>query len=175
MLVLPFIGNAQEVEKKINWMTVEEAQEAIKTEPRKVIMDVYTKWCGPCKMMMKNTFTNENLIDFVNANYYAVKFDAESKEDVTFKDNTYSNPDYVEGKKGRNGVHEFSRYLNITAYPSLVYFDEDLNLLTVDVGYKTADQVEVMMKFFNDDLHKVAEPQKAWEAFVAKFKPTFGK
>ena len=37
------------------------------------MMDVYTKWCGPCKMMMANTFTNANVIEYINANYYAVK------------------------------------------------------------------------------------------------------
>ena len=51
-------------EAKINWMTVEEVTEAMKSDPRPIMMDVYTTWCGPCKMMMANTFTNENLIKY---------------------------------------------------------------------------------------------------------------
>ena len=58
-------------------------------------MDVYTTWCGPCKMMMKNTFTNPNVIDYINANYYAIKFDAESGKEITFKGNVYSIPDLI--------------------------------------------------------------------------------
>ena len=42
----------------INWISLEEAVAAQQKEPRKIMMDVYTKWCGPCKMMMANTFTN---------------------------------------------------------------------------------------------------------------------
>ena len=80
--------------KSINWMSLEEAVEAQKTEPRKIMMDVYTKWCGPCKMMMANTFTNENVIDYVNANFYAVKFDAESPDPITFQGNEFTNPTY---------------------------------------------------------------------------------
>jgi thiol-disulfide isomerase/thioredoxin len=57
-------------------MSIEEAVEAQKKEPKKIMMDVYTKWCGPCKMMMANTFTNADVIEYLNANY-AVKFDAE--------------------------------------------------------------------------------------------------
>ena len=49
----------------IQWMSLEEAVEAQKKEPRKIMMDVYTQWCGPCKMMMANTFTNANVINYV--------------------------------------------------------------------------------------------------------------
>ena len=41
---------------KINWLSIEEVEVLQQKEPRKVLMDVYTTWCGPCKMMMKNTF-----------------------------------------------------------------------------------------------------------------------
>jgi thioredoxin-related protein len=67
---------------KINWLTIEEVEILQQKNPRKVLMDVYTTWCGPCKMMMKNTFTNKNVIEYINANYYAVKFDAEDRKSV---------------------------------------------------------------------------------------------
>ena len=40
----------------INWMSLEEAVAAQQKEPRKIVMDVYTKWCGPCKMMMAKSW-----------------------------------------------------------------------------------------------------------------------
>ena len=88
-------------EAKINWMTLEEVTEALKDEPRKVMMDVYTKWCGPCKMMMANTFTNQNLIEYVNKNYYCVKFDAESPDPTMYKGTVYGNPNYNPNSKER--------------------------------------------------------------------------
>ena len=36
---------------EINWLTVDELEAAQAREPRKVMVDVYTKWCGPCKMI----------------------------------------------------------------------------------------------------------------------------
>ena len=53
-------------QSEVNWMSLEEAVVAQKNEPRKIVMDVYTQWCGPCKMLDKNTFTNKDLIAFVN-------------------------------------------------------------------------------------------------------------
>ena len=77
-------------EAKIHWMTVEEVTEAMK-EPRKIMMDVYTKWCGPCKMMKANTFTNPKVITYLNENYYAIMLDAEHPFDIEYKGTVYSN------------------------------------------------------------------------------------
>ncbi|GAL73053.1 thioredoxin family protein [Jejuia pallidilutea] len=62
------------------------------------MMDVYTVWCGPCKMLDKNTFRNPDVIDYVNKNYYAVKFNGEGNDVVSYKDNSYANPGYNEAR-----------------------------------------------------------------------------
>ena len=40
--------------QKVNWVSFEQAVELQKTNPKNIMMDVYTEWCGPCKMMDKN-------------------------------------------------------------------------------------------------------------------------
>ena len=73
---------------KIKWMTMNEALEAQKESPKKLFMDVYTTWCGPCKLLDKNTLSHKDVIAFINKNYYAVKFNAEGNEEITFEDFT---------------------------------------------------------------------------------------
>ncbi len=157
----------------INWMTIEEAVEAQKKEPKKILIDVYTKWCGPCKMMMKNTFTNANVIQYINANYYAVKFNAESPDAIEFKGRTFSNPTYDPNRKGRNGVHEFSRALQVSAYPTIVYLDEELNIIAPIKGYQEPKQIELYLKFFNSNEYKNISSQEEWQAYSTAFKPTW--
>ena len=65
-------------EGAVNWVSFEEAEALMAKEPRKIMVDVYTKWCGPCKRMNSQTFGNPTLAKYINENYYAVKFDAES-------------------------------------------------------------------------------------------------
>ena len=163
-------------EAKINWMTVEEVTEAMKSDPRPIMMDVYTTWCGPCKMMMANTFTNENLIKYVNKHYYAVKFNAESPDPVVFKGKEFTNPDYDPARRGRNGVHQLSRALKVSAYPTIVYFDREFNVITANSGYKQPRQIEVLLKFFNEEFSRETsdtEVQNVWDEYNANFTPTW--
>ena len=78
--------------QKINWVSFNEAIELQKESPKKIIMDVYTNWCGPCKMLDRNTFQNTDVANFVNANYYAVKFNAEGNEKVSYQGQDFDNP-----------------------------------------------------------------------------------
>ena len=106
---------------KINWMTVEEALAAQEKEPRKIMVDMYTNWCGPCKMLDKHTFQNKDVADYVNENYYAVKFNAEGDGDIKFKDKTFSNPNYDASRRGRNSQHELASYFGVSAYPTVLF------------------------------------------------------
>jgi thioredoxin-related protein len=158
---------------KVNWMTIEEATAAQKKEPRKILIDVYTTWCGPCKMMDSNTFTNADVVSFINKNFYAVKFNAESGTDVQFKGTTYKNPSFDPNARGRNGVHEFSRALRVSAYPTIVYLDEKLEMIAPIKGYQSPQQIELYLKFFSSNTYKTVTSQEDWEAWQKNFVPSF--
>jgi len=163
---------AQKASGGIAWMTIEEAMAAQKKQPRKIMIDVYTSWCGPCNMMMANTFTNADVIAYINANYYAVKFDAESQPPVQFRGTTYSNPSYRPGVTGRNGTHEFSRALGVNAYPTLVYLDEKGEIIAPISGYRTPQQLEMHLRFFKEKWTR-STTQTEWDAYQKTFVPTF--
>ena len=96
--------------EEIRWLTIEEAQVLSEKEPRKIIMDVYTDWCGWCKKMDKTTFADEKVAKYVNDNFYAVKLKADSQDKVTFK-----------GKEFAKG--ELAQAFRVTGYPTIVFFD----------------------------------------------------
>lgn len=126
-----------EKEAKINWLTWEEAMEAMEDSPKKMFIDVYTDWCGWCKRMDANTFTDGDVIAYMNENYYAVKFNAEGAGDKEYQGKTLT----FRENAGRRGVHELAIVLlnGRLGYPSFVYLDEEQNSLKISPGYKTPD------------------------------------
>ena len=158
---------------KIHWRTVEEVAVLQETAPRKVLMDVYTTWCGPCKMMMKNTFSNANVIRYVNKHFYAIKFDAEGGAGVTFKGTTYTNPTFVAGKRGRKGQHQLAQALGVNSYPTIIYMDEEMNVIAPIKGYQTPDKIELYLKLFAENIYLTVKSQEEFQEFQSNFKPTF--
>ncbi len=168
-LLLCFFTQAQE----INWMSMNDALEAQKTTPKKIFMDVYTDWCGPCKLLDKKTFHNADVVAFVNKNYYAVKFNAEGTEEVRYNDFTYTNPNYNPSRKGRNSQHFFANALKISGYPSMVFFDETGKLIAPVVGFKTPQQLEIYLKMINSNDYKKLTSADAWQQYEKSFVGTF--
>lgn len=174
-LLLTFaLISANTYAQKINWVTFEEALELQKKTPKKIMMDVYTNWCGPCKMLDKNTFQNKDVADYVNKNYYAVKFNGEGNESVTYKQNTFSNPNYNPANANRrNSAHQLAQYFQITAYPTIVFIDEKGDLMFPLKGYQTPTQLELYLKMFGNDDHKNLKTQEQFNAYYKAFKPEF--
>ncbi|GAA0872527.1 thioredoxin fold domain-containing protein [Gangjinia marincola] len=159
--------------QEINWMTMDEALAAQKENPKKIMADIYTTWCGPCKMMDKNTFTNKDLVDYVNENYYAVKFNAEGTEEVNYNDFKYTNPNYDPNRKGRNGTHFFAHALKLQGYPSIVFFDEEGGIISPVTGYRTPQQLELYLKMIASDEYKELTTEDKWVEYEKNFEPSF--
>ncbi|WP_299127543.1 thioredoxin fold domain-containing protein [uncultured Winogradskyella sp.] len=174
VVLTAFKPTTEAAENKINWVTIEEALELQKKEPKKIIMDVYTKWCGPCKMLDKNTFGNADVADYINKHYYAVKFNAEGNDEVRFMDKTFKNPDYDPAKANRrNSQHEFARYLKVRAYPTMVFFDEEAKFIAPISGYLKPQNLELYLKMFKSDKHKEMDTQEKFNEYYKSFKPSF--
>ncbi|WP_340063779.1 thioredoxin family protein [Ascidiimonas aurantiaca] len=139
--------------EKINWMTWEEAVARASQDenPKKIFVDVYTDWCGWCKKMDKTTFGNMEVASYMTQNFYMVKMDAEGKQDIVFKDKTYK---FV--PNGRRGYHELAATLlnGRLSYPSTVFLDEKVQIITVVPGYQDANNFLKIAKYIGDDIFK---------------------
>ncbi|OIQ21795.1 MAG: thioredoxin [Flavobacterium sp. MedPE-SWcel] len=146
LILFVALGTMVTQAQEIKWMSLNEALEAQKKEAKPIFMDVYTKWCGPCKMLDKNTFHDKEVVKHINANYYAVKFNAEGTEEVTYKGKEYSNPNYVPNRKGRNSAHQFTKLLKLQGYPTMIIFDSKGNVQESIVGYRKPGQLMSALK-----------------------------
>lgn len=150
----------QEAETTVQWMTFEEAVEKSKTEKRKIFIDVYTDWCGWCKVMDKKTFNEPAVAKLLNEKYYPVKFNAEQREDVVFNGTTFKFIEY-----GGRGTHQLAAALlnNQLSYPSVVFLNEEMAIVHIMKGFRKAPEFHKMAEFIGDD-HYRSTKMDQWES-----------
>ena len=159
--------------QSIKWMTLGDALEAQRENPKKIIVDVYTDWCGPCKLMDKKTFQNLDVATYISKYYYAVKFNAEGNSIINFQGKVYENPGYRETKSARNSSHNFTRYLGVYGYPTIVFFDKNANPIAPITGYLTPKQIEIYLNLFKGEEYLKIKSQEDFKKFLDDFESKF--
>ncbi len=97
--------------------TWSEAVQAAKKQNKGIFLDGYTSWCGPCKKMTKNVFTEAAVGKYYNDNFICVKQDMEKGEGV-----------------------RLAQQFQITAYPTYVYLNSDGKRVHRSMGYQQPEQ-----------------------------------
>lgn len=151
--------------QEVKWMSWQEAiaQSQSDDSPKKMFIDVYTDWCGWCKKMDKDTFQNPEVASYMSDNFYMVKLDGEGKEPIEFKGTTYK---YV--PSGKRGYHELAAALlkGRLSYPTVVFMDEELNMLSPVPGYQKPGPFLNIARYFGDNIYK----EQDWKTYSAQGK-----
>jgi thioredoxin-related protein len=148
LILFGFKAGAQE---EVKWHSIEEAIQLAKEEPRVIVIDVYTDWCGWCKRMDATTFSDPEVAAMMNKHFYPVKLNAEGKDDIVIGDRTFKFVD-----NGRKGYHEMAAIVTRgrLSYPTISYVDAEGKVLEAAPGYKTADQFRVYLAYYAEGAYK---------------------
>ena len=98
--------------------TWDEALQMASEEGKPIFLDISASWCGPCKRLKANTFTDPEVEKLFNTGFINV---------------------LVDGEKGE-GIHLVRKY-RIRGYPSLIFVDSDGKLIAQTAGYHTPEQL----------------------------------
>jgi thioredoxin 1 len=89
------------------------AKAKAKAENKLIFMDAYASWCGPCKMMQRNTFPDPLVGKLFNEKFVSVAYDMEIGEGL-----------------------ELAAQYPVSAYPTLFFMDADGNVISSELGYR---------------------------------------
>jgi thiol-disulfide isomerase/thioredoxin len=120
--------------------TWKEAMVKAKAEDKIVFVDAFAKWCGPCKAMAKNVFTQQKVGDYFNQNFINLKLDMEEADGVTFG-------------------HKYP----VSAYPTLFFLDAEGKVIKTIKGGQT---VESLISLGEDAIKKNDKSGKFEERYL---------
>lgn len=134
---------------KIQWLTLAEAEAKMKEVKKPILIDVYTDWCGWCKVMDKKTYGKESVAEYIQNTFYPVKLDAETRSTITWQGKEYKyNSTYQ--------VNDIAIYFlnGQLSYPTTVIIPDDNVGPQAIPGYIEADEFKKLAKYFGDGFYK---------------------
>lgn len=131
---------------QVKWQTIEQASQVeLKGNNRLFFVDFTTAWCGWCKKMEHDTFSDPVVAAIMNQYFVPVKFDAEGKSAFTWNGTKYANTN--PSVNGRPATHPFTVAVlgQKIGYPSFAFFGKDRKLITILQGYQPAGEFQIVL------------------------------
>jgi len=166
ILIISFSSLSFSQKEKIKWYSISELDNLLKANPKPVFIDAFTDWCIWCKRLDQNTFSNPVIADILSNKYYAVKFNAEGKDPITFHGQKFIN----DGKSGNAHQLAVALLKGQLSYPTVVFMDDKGQLLAPVAGYREAKEMEQILSYFSDKSYEKQTFQEFQKSFKGKVK-----
>ena len=151
---------------QVKWHSIEEAADA-KIGTRIYLVDFYTDWCGYCKKMDRETFSDATVAKIINKYYYPVKFNAESRNSFTWFGTPYA------PASGRSRAHSFAR--GIQGYPTSVLYLANGSPLQAIPGFFSAKEYAIILWYFASGDYQRYPYERYQRIFDKEIRPTMEK
>ena len=139
----------------LTWNTFDQGVALAKEQHKKVLVDVYTDWCGWCKKMDSDVYTDSKVIKTLTAKFVLVKLNAESNS----KHVAYQGKQFTEA--------EFAQAVGVSGYPSTLFFDSAGKPITLLPGFVPAEKFVPILTYIGDDHYL----KVSFEQYLSKSSP----
>ncbi len=135
--------------QKIETVTFEELSVIEKTSEKLNFVFIHTSWCSYCALMEGTTFENPQVVDYLNTHYNVVFLDAETSNNIVYKNTVFSSIPSNNGTK----THALASLLNPSnTYPAVAIWNKEMEIIYEATGYINAkDLLKILKKIKQND------------------------
>ena len=137
--------NAEAVEEAkpfaLNWLSYNEGLALAEKENKYVLINFYTDWCGYCKKMDKETYSNEEVKSILNEHFVIVKVNAESENKVI------ENGEEITER-------ELARLYQVSGYPTTWFLESNHSRVAPLPGYVATEQFIPVLDYIGEGWYK---------------------
>ena len=125
----------------LEWATFNAGLEKAKVSHKKVLVDVYTDWCGWCKKMDENVYSEQNVKAYLSKNFVLIKMNAEADGTLLYKGQKYS-------------PSQLAAAFGVSGFPTTLFLREDSEPITVLPGYVEAPMFLNVLSFIAENQYE---------------------
>ena len=152
-ILIPIFSFTQNNSKDdIRWMSLEDARLYAKEYNQNILIYFYKKDCEYCDKMKKNTLSDPEIIKLINNNFYPVKFDSRTKDEIEYNGKKYGNQQpKKDGSWWRHDFYyEVAKYTkdgkDLSTTPTISVFDKDFKLIKSFPGERSKIWLKTALK-----------------------------
>jgi len=139
---------------ELQWRSFDAGLAEAKATHKKILLDVYTDWCGWCgwcKKLDSDVYSNKKVATYLVQAYIPIKLNAESAKKLSYKDKAHSET-------------ELAQAFGVRSYPTIIFLDSNGEPINSLGGYVDADRFLPIVQYIGDDHYK----NMTWDEYKSK-------
>lgn len=120
-------------------LTWQQIKESARQENKYIFIDAFATWCGPCKAMDMNVYTNKSVGKVLNNEFISVKVQMDSTQN-----------DNEEVRKWYADAHILMHEYKVSAFPTFLFFSPDGRIIHKSEGYRDTTAFIELARFAAD-------------------------
>jgi len=129
------------VANELTWQKFEDALNSAKQDDKTILVSFYTDWCGWCRKMDNETYTNDEVKNLLNKDFVTVKINPEKSGSIDLPNGSIS-------------YQQLASELGVRSFPSTAFLTSELLLIDVVPGYYEPSNMKTLLNFMSDGLFK---------------------
>lgn len=124
---------------ELHWQKFEDALSTAKKDDKIILVSFYTDWCGWCKKMDRETYSDAEIKNMLNKDFVSVKINPEK-------------PGSINLPNGSISFQQLASELGVRSFPSTAFLTNELLLIDVVPGFYEPSNMRTLLNFMSDGL-----------------------